>query len=81
MIIVQAQYKLLLFKKSCLLPVTGTLTSTSHTDTFGLTGCNLTYQLLTKKSLTIDTRDVIDLRPARLRTQADNHKEQICYYN
>ena len=34
-----------------------------------------------KQCLTIDTRDVNDLGPARFRTQADNNKEQICYYN
>ena len=34
-----------------------------------------------KQSLTIDTRDVNDLGPAKFRTQADNNKEQICYYN
>ena len=34
-----------------------------------------------KQCLTIDTRDVNDLGPARFRTQADNKNEQICYYN
>ena len=34
-----------------------------------------------KKCLTIDTRDVNDLGPAKFRTQADNNREQICYYN
>ena len=34
-----------------------------------------------KQCLTIDIRDVNDLGPARFRTQADNNKEQICYYN
>ena len=31
--------------------------------------------------LTIDTRDINDLRPAKFRTQADSNQEQICYYN
>ena len=31
--------------------------------------------------MTIDTRDGNDLGPASFRTQADNKKEQICYYN
>ena len=34
-----------------------------------------------KQCLTIDTRDNNDLGPAKFRTQADNNKEQICYYN
>ena len=34
-----------------------------------------------KQCLTIDTRDIIDLGPAKFRTQADNNTEQICYYN
>ena len=34
-----------------------------------------------KLSLTIDTRDINDLRLAKFRTQAGNNKEQICYYN
>ena len=34
-----------------------------------------------KQCLTIDTRDINDLRPAKFRTQAGNNKEQICYYN
>ena len=34
-----------------------------------------------KKCLTIDTRDIDDLGPAKFRTQTDNNKEQICYYN
>ena len=34
-----------------------------------------------KQCLTIDTRDVNDLGPAKFRTQPDNNKEQICYYN
>ena len=34
-----------------------------------------------KQSLTIDTRDINDLGPAKLRTQADSDTEQICYYN
>ena len=29
----------------------------------------------------IDTRDGNDLRPAKFRTQANNNREQICYYN
>ena len=33
-----------------------------------------------KQCLTIDTRDVSDLRPAK-GTQADSDTEQICYYN
>ena len=33
-----------------------------------------------KQCLTIDTRDVKDLGPARSRTQADNNMEQIFYY-
>ena len=31
--------------------------------------------------MTIDTRDINDLRPAKFRTQADSNQEQICYYN
>ena len=34
-----------------------------------------------KQCLTIDTRDVNDLGPTKFRTQTDNNKEQICYYN
>ena len=34
-----------------------------------------------KQCLTIDTRDVNDLGPAKFRTQADSNREQICYYN
>ena len=34
-----------------------------------------------KQCLTIDTRDVNDIGPTRSQTQADNNKEQICYYN
>ena len=34
-----------------------------------------------KQYLTIDTRDVNDLRSAKFRTQADSNQEQICYYN
>ena len=34
-----------------------------------------------KQCLTIDTRDVNDLGPAKFRTQADSDTEQICYYN
>ena len=34
-----------------------------------------------KQCLTIDTRDANDLGQARFRTQADNNKEQIYYYN
>ena len=34
-----------------------------------------------KQCLTIDTRDVHDLGPAKFRTQAKNNREQICYYN
>ena len=34
-----------------------------------------------KQWLTIDTRDVNHLGPAKFRTQPDNNKEQICYYN
>ena len=34
-----------------------------------------------KQCLTIDTRDVNDLGPAKFRTQTDNNKEQICYHN
>ena len=33
-----------------------------------------------KQCLTIDTRDINDLGPAKFRTEADNNKEQICYY-
>ena len=35
----------------------------------------------TKQCLTIETRDINDLEPAKFRTQADSNKEQICYYN
>ena len=35
----------------------------------------------TKQCLTIDTRDINDLGPAKFRTQADSNKEQMCYYN
>ena len=34
-----------------------------------------------KQCLTIDITDANDLGPARFRTQVDNNKEQICYYN
>ena len=34
-----------------------------------------------KQCLTIDTRDVNNLGPARFRTQAENNNEQICYYS
>ena len=34
-----------------------------------------------KQCLTIDTRDVNDLGPAKFRTQGDSSQEQICYYN
>ena len=34
-----------------------------------------------KQWLTVDTRDVKDLGPAKFRIQADNNREQICYYN
>ena len=34
-----------------------------------------------KQCLTIDTRNVNGLGPARFRTGADNNKEQACYYN
>ena len=34
-----------------------------------------------KPYLSIETRDVNDLATAKFRTQADNNKEQICYYN
>ena len=33
-----------------------------------------------KQCLTIDTRDVNGLGPAKFRTQADSDTEQICYY-
>ena len=31
--------------------------------------------------MTIETRDVNNLGPAKFRTQADSNQEQICYYN
>ena len=31
--------------------------------------------------MTIDTRDVNDLGPAKFRTQTDSNQEQICYHN
>ena len=34
-----------------------------------------------KQCLTIDTRDINDLGPAKFRAQADSNTEQICYYN
>ena len=34
-----------------------------------------------KQCLTIDTRDINDLGPAKFRTRADSNQEQICYYN
>ena len=34
-----------------------------------------------KQCLTIHTRDVNDLGPAKFRTRADSNQEQICYYN
>ena len=34
-----------------------------------------------KQCLTIDSRDINDLGPAKFRTQADNKEKQICYYN
>lgn len=33
-----------------------------------------------KQCLTIDTREINNLGPAKFRTQADNNKEKICYY-
>ena len=34
-----------------------------------------------KQCLTIDTKDANDSGPAKFRTQADNNREQISYYN
>ena len=34
-----------------------------------------------KQCLTIDTRDVNGLGPAKFRPKADSGTEQICYYN
>ena len=34
-----------------------------------------------RQSLTIDTRGVSNLGPAKFRTKADSNKDQICYYN
>ena len=34
----------------------------------------------TNKQCLANTTDVNDLGPAKFRTQADNNKEQICYY-
>ena len=34
-----------------------------------------------KQCLTVDTRDVKDLGPGKLRAQADNGTRQICYFN
>ena len=31
--------------------------------------------------MTIDSRDISDLGPAKFRTQADSYTELICYYN
>ena len=33
-----------------------------------------------KQCLTIDTRDVNELGPAKFRTQVDNNSQQICHY-
>ena len=35
----------------------------------------------TKQQVTIDTRDINDIEPAKFWTQVDSNKEQICYYN
>ena len=35
----------------------------------------------TKQCLTIDTRVINNIPPAKFGTQADSNKEQICYYN
>ena len=35
----------------------------------------------TKQCLTIDTRDINSLGPAKFQTQAGSNKEQICQYN
>ena len=34
-----------------------------------------------KQCLTVDSRDIDDLGPAKFRTQADSNQGQICYYN
>ena len=34
-----------------------------------------------KQCLTIETKDVNNLGPVKFRTQANNNREQICYYN
>ena len=34
-----------------------------------------------KQCLTVDSRDINDLGPAKSRTQADSNQGQICYYN
>ena len=34
-----------------------------------------------KQCWTIDTRDANGLGPAKFRTQADNNRKKICYYN
>ena len=34
-----------------------------------------------KQCLTVDTRDFNDLGPGKIRTQADNELQQICYCN
>ena len=34
-----------------------------------------------KQCVTVNTRDVNDLRPGKFRAQADSGTEQICYYN
>ena len=49
-------------------------------ETFGLIDFTLTYQTQVK-CLTVETRDVNDLGPAKFRMKADNSQEQICCYN
>ena len=43
--------------------------------------CGLIVYILTYRILTIDTRDVSELGPAKFRTQADSNSQKICYHN
>ena len=64
------------------LTVIGTPTNTFHTETYGSTDYIMTYQIVWKKKFfTIDTRNINYLGPPKLRTDAKNGKEQVCYFN
>ena len=68
--------------KSYLRTITGILTNTFPTETFGSIDYTLRYQILPKKKcLTIERRDVNHLEPSKCRTGAENNHQQICYFN